>query len=214
MFRPLFGLALFASLACGGIPGLPSTSSEPPPPPAPPAGTVVAAPGPVDRYIADCAYVATATATSGASVPACDNVTVDAGPTIDAGACAAKRAQCQGDCPGECRAAEASCTTQCTDCKARCGAGPLAASCVRTCAESRTACAAGAWAALSACDEQRCDGEYSACVASVAARAQRECDTDCDLLRDCVSGKRPSGSEACNAVHRRASQFCQDACRP
>ncbi len=214
MFRPLLGLALFASLACGGIPGLPSTSSEPPPPPAPPAGTVVAAPGPVDRYIADCAYVATATAPTGVSAPACDIVTIDAVPAIDAGACAAKRAQCQGDCPGECRAAEASCTTQCTDCKAKCGAGPLAAPCVRTCAESRTACEAGSRAGLSSCQDQGCDGEYAACLAAVSARAERECDTDCGLLRDCVSGARPSGSEACNAVNKRASEFCKAACRP
>lgn len=214
MLRPFLGLALFASLACGGIPGLPSTSSEPPPPPAPPGGATTAiAASPVDQYIADCAHVAMVTTSSGASVPACDNVSVDAVPSIDAGGCAAKRAKCQAACPGECRVDEATCTTQCTGCKAKCGTGSLAAACVRACAESRTACAAGSWAALGACDEG-CDGEYQACVSAVASRAQRECDTDCQLLRDCASGARPSGSEACNAVHRRASQFCQDACRP
>ncbi|MBM4368219.1 MAG: hypothetical protein FJ102_18550 [Deltaproteobacteria bacterium] len=219
MLRPLLGLALFASLACGGIPGLPSTSSEPPPPPGPPAGSPAAAQSPVDRYIADCAYAATATAPGGTAVPACDNVAVDSAGVVDAGGCGAKRARCQSACPGECRAAETACTGQCTDCRAKCGtgadagSGELAGACVRACAESRTACAAGSWATLGNCDGS-CDGEYQACVSAVQARAARECDTDCDLIRDCATGARPSGSEACNAVHRRASQFCQDACRP
>ncbi len=219
MLRPFLGLALFASLACGGIPGLPSTSSEPPPPPPPPPPTSTATTSTVDRgyvdnFIIDCAYVVTVASAAGTPVPACDNYQVDAIPAIDAGGCAAKRAKCGAACPAECRAAEATCTSTCTDCKAKCGAGAEAAGCVRACAEDRAACEGGSRIQLAACELEGCGSEYQGCLAAVSARAERECDTDCALLRDCVSGARPSGSEACNAVNKRASEFCKAACRP
>lgn len=223
MLRPFLGLALFASLACGGIPGLPSTSSEPPPPPAPPPGVTTTTPTPaaglgrVELYLLDCAYVDTVPAPGGAAgavIPACNQLEAGEVPRPDPGGCAAKREACRLDCPAECRAGEADCTARCNDCKSQCGSGPDAAACLRACAEDRLGCQQqGATMKLWACHDT-CGEKEEACVAAVAARAERECDTDCQLLRDCASGARPSGSEACNAVHRRASQFCQDACRP